>query len=320
MDAFYNSLMRKLIPDFDSEYRREKRKGRDIPSATRTPSMQDYIEKRLTEVHYSAVDYKFCDKFLAVLAAVVLIVSLPYFHIGVFYLKIWVPDKPPVDKRACTCSCFDTVFRGSYEMPGLVTYKHVYFNATSNTFKIWVFTVVFILLAYESIKYLVNVYRTSSFRRSWLALYLINVYPHYYSWWSFFSYYNEEFYTFFGHHMFFCVTEILVTVIVLNLCNAKNELKAWKMLMILAINLVHVIVSGSDQFIAHVLQGYGTNFQNARNIGLMVPDVLHLAIPAYELLQYARANNLRFTQLCYKEEAMLLFTFVILASLVGRIV
>ncbi|KAK3769927.1 hypothetical protein RRG08_048138 [Elysia crispata] len=320
MDAFYNSLMRKLLPDFDNKYRREKKTKTVVPSATRSPSMQDYIERRLTEVHYSAVEYKFCDKFLPALAAVVLIVLLPYLHIGVFYLKIWVPDKPQVDKRACTCSCFDTVFRGSYEMPGLVTYKHVYFNATSNTFKIWIFTVLFILLGYESIKYLVHVYRTSSFRRSWLALYIINIYPHYYSWWSFFSYYNEEFYTFFGHHMFFCITEIIVTAIVLNLCNKKNELKAWKMLMILAINLVHVIVSGSDQFIAHVLQGFGTSFQNARNIGLMVPDILHLAIPFYELVLFTRSNNLRLSELCYKEEALLLFTFIILASLVGRIV
>ncbi|GFS23520.1 hypothetical protein ElyMa_006979300 [Elysia marginata] len=92
------------------------------------------------------------------------------------------------------------------------------------------------------------------------------------------------------------------------------------MLLILAINLVHVIVSGSDQFIAHVLQGYGTGFQNARNVGLMVPDILHLIIPAYELVLFTKANNLRLTQLCYKEEAILLISFVILASLVGRIV
>lgn len=312
--------MRKLLPDYDKAYRREKKHNQEVPSATRNPSMQNYIERRLTEVHYSAVDYKFCDKFLAAVAAVLVIVLLPYLHIGVFYLKIWVPDKPQIDRRSCTCSCFDTVFRGSYEMPGLTSYKHVYFNATSVTFKIWIFTVLFILLAYESIKYLVAVYRTSSFRRSWLALYIINVYPHYYSWWSFFSYYNEEFYTFFGHHMFFCITEIIVTAVVLNLCNEKNELKAWKMLLILAINLVHVIVSSSDQFIPHVLQGYGTSFQNARNIGLMIPDILHLIIPAYELVKFISANNLRVSQLCYKEEAILLISFVILASLIGRIV
>lgn len=27
-------------------------------------------------------------------------------------MKIWVPDKPKIDRYGCTCSCFDTVFRG----------------------------------------------------------------------------------------------------------------------------------------------------------------------------------------------------------------
>ena len=63
-------------------FTREKKTKTVVPSATRSPSMQDYIERRLTEVHYSAVEYKFCDKFLPALAAVVLIVLLPYLHIG----------------------------------------------------------------------------------------------------------------------------------------------------------------------------------------------------------------------------------------------
>uniref|UniRef100_A0A0B6ZY17 Uncharacterized protein n=2 Tax=Arion vulgaris TaxID=1028688 RepID=A0A0B6ZY17_9EUPU len=317
MDAFYRRLMKTLLPDFDE--RGDNKKLRAPATAVRAPSMQDYVERRLTEVHYSAVDYKFCDKFIAIVIAATLIVLMPYLHIGVFYLKIWVPDKPPVDRRGCTCSCFDTVFRGRYEMPGLVTYKHVYFNATSNTLKIWVVTALFFILFYESIKYLVSVYRTSSFRKSWLALYIINLYPHYYSWWSFFSYYNEEFYTFFSHHMFFCVTEILTTAIVLNQCNKKNEAKAWKMMAILAINLVHIIVSGSDQFIAHVLEGRGTNFQNARNLGLMIPDIFHIVIPGYEFYKFVKYNELKFSELCYKEEILFFIMFVSLGTFFGRI-
>ncbi|KAI8772530.1 uncharacterized protein LOC106063482 isoform X1 [Biomphalaria glabrata] len=317
MDAFYNNLMRKLLPDFDN--RSSSKKYRPTASAVREPSMQDYVERRLTEVHYVAKDYKFCDKFLGVSLAALLLILMPYLHIGVFYLKIWVPDKPPIDKQACTCSCFDTVFRGRYEMPGLVTYKHVYFNSTANTFKIWIMTIMFIILFYESIKYLVSVYRNSRIRKIWFSLYLINLYPHYYSWWSFFSYYNEEFYTFFTHHMFFCVTEIFTTAVVLNLCNYKNELKSWKMMLILAINLVHIIVSGSDQFIAHVLQGRGTNFQNARNIGLMIPDVLHIIIPALEFYRLIVRSEVPFSDLCYKEEVILFILFITIGTLFGRI-
>ncbi|CAG5117828.1 unnamed protein product [Candidula unifasciata] len=317
MDALYTKLMKALLPDFDD--RGDNKKYRSSASAIRAPSMDGYVERRLTEVHYSAKDYKFCDKFIAILIAAFLLVIMPYLHIGVFYLKIWVPDKPPVDRQGCTCSCFDTVFRGRYEMPGLVTYKHVYFNATANTFKIWVTTVVFFILFYESIKYLVNVYRTSSFRKMWLLLYIINLYPHYYSWWSFFSYYNEEFYTFFMHHMFFCVTEIFTTAIVLNLCNQKSEIKAWKMMMVLSINLVHIIVSGSDQFIAHVLQGRGTGFQNARNIGLMIPDVFHILIPSYEFYKFIKYNDVKMSEMCYKEEILLLILFITLGVFFGRI-
>lgn len=317
MDAFYNSLMKKLLPDFDE--RGDNKKYRPVATAVRAPSMQDYVEKRLTEVHYVAVENRFCDKFIGIALAALFLVLMPYLHIGIFYLKIWVPDKPPIDKQTCTCSCFDTVFRGRYEMPGPVTYKHVYFNATANTFKIWVTTIVFFILFYESVKYLVAVYRHSSFRAIWLTLYLINLYPHYYSWWSFFSYYNEEFYTFFSHHMFFCVTEVFTTAIVLNLCNSKNELKAWKMMVILAINLVHIIVSGSDQFIAHVLQGRGTNFQNARNIGLMIPDVLHIIIPGLEFYRIIKRSEKSFSDLCFKEEIILFILFITVGTLFGRI-
>ncbi|XP_076454002.1 uncharacterized protein LOC143289065 isoform X2 [Babylonia areolata] len=216
--------------------------------------MQDYIERQLTELHYTAVNNNFPNKFIAFVLTVFFVVLLPYLHIGLFYMKIWVPDKPQIDRYGCTCSCFDTVFRGGYEKPGLVTYKHVYFNATSTTLRIWLFTALFMLLFYESVRHLVGLLRSGvPLRRSMLFLYAINLYPHYYSWWSFFNYYNEELYTFFAHHLMFTVTEILVTAIILNLCNRNNDFTSWKIATIITINLVHIIVSGMDQFIAHVI-------------------------------------------------------------------
>jgi len=295
-----------------------KRYGRTA-SAVRPPSMGDYVEGRLTEMHYAAVDYRFCPKFLASALATAIIVLLPFLHIGVFYMMIWVPDKPKVNKNECTCNCFDTIFRGQYEMPGFSTYKHIYFNSTPTTFKIWVLTVLCILMCYESVKYLFHVHQTSSFRKSWMALYLINIYPHYYTWWSFFSYYNEQFFTYFFHHVFFSVTEILVTAVVLNLCSRKNEVKGWKILLILAVSLVHIIVSGLDQFIAHVLQGQGRNFQNARNVGLMVPDLLHVIIPGWEFRRFIRDSGKSVTEHCMKEEVILFVVFVSLGVLFFRL-
>nr|KAG5697552.1 hypothetical protein BaRGS_019773 [Batillaria attramentaria] len=132
-------------------------------------AMQDYVEQQLTNLHYVASNNNFCDKFIAFIITAVLLVLLPYLHIGVFYMKIWVPDKPPIDR-------------------------------------------------------------------------------------SFFSYYNEEVYTYFIHHFMFTVTEILTTCVVLNLVNAENEFQSWKVALVVSINITHIIVSGMDQFIAHVVQ------------------------------------------------------------------
>jgi len=32
-------------------------------------------------------------------------------HAGLFY-RIWTPDKPTVNRKNCTCGCFDTLFKG----------------------------------------------------------------------------------------------------------------------------------------------------------------------------------------------------------------
>ncbi|KAL5006780.1 hypothetical protein ScPMuIL_015586 [Solemya velum] len=76
---------------------------------------------------------------------------LPYLHIGIIHLYLWVPDKKAVNREDCRCNCFDTVFKGSYESPGNVHYKHVYFNATAQTLKIWILTVCFTIMTEEEV-------------------------------------------------------------------------------------------------------------------------------------------------------------------------
>lgn len=44
-----------------------------------------------------------------------------------------------------------TTFSGIYER-GPSGYKHVYFNATHNTLKIWMVTILSVLLTYEAVK------------------------------------------------------------------------------------------------------------------------------------------------------------------------
>ncbi|XP_050403665.1 uncharacterized protein LOC126819581 [Patella vulgata] len=280
-------------------------------------SIKDYMEKQLTSLHYTSSDFNLIDKTQGFLLGALILIFLPFLHIGVFYSMIWVPDKPPIDRSSCTCSCFDTIFRGRYEAPGAVSYKHVYFNATKETFKIWIFTVLFVLMTYESIKYLYKLCRVGKVRKTMFVLYLANIYPHYYSWWSFFSYYNEEIFQFYSNHFYFMMTEIIVTVVVLNLCNAESEIASWKILLIITINSMHIMISLSNQFITHVIHGRGQQFQNARNIGLMIPDVLHILIPVFDLYRYSKANRMGITDLFHKEELMLCVMAATFGTLIG---
>ncbi|XP_060606236.1 uncharacterized protein LOC132758573 [Ruditapes philippinarum] len=283
--------------------------------------IQNYMEKQMSTLHSSSsqsvTNYK--DKVISFLMGALVLVLLPYFHIGIYHLKIWVPDKPRIAKNNCTCDCFDTVFRGQYENPGTTRYKHIYFNATWQTFRIWILTVVFILMAYESIKYVIPLVRRNKVRMSMFALYVLNIYPHYYSWWSYFSYYNEDFYRYFKHHMWFTITEVITTCIVLNLCDKRNEIVSWKILAIISINLMHICVGGMDQFISDVIFGQGANFHKARNIALMIPDCMHVIIPAWELYTFAKRKELKINEICYKEEIFLCVIFVSMGTLVGRL-
>lgn len=52
---------------------------------------------------------------------------------------------------------------GIYER-GPSGYKHIYFNITSNTFKIWMVTVLSILLVYESVKRILRLHFTGQVR------------------------------------------------------------------------------------------------------------------------------------------------------------
>ncbi|XP_050388965.1 uncharacterized protein LOC126807992 [Patella vulgata] len=256
-------------------------------------------------------DSKLLHKTRAFLLGSGLLICLPFLHIGFVHKMIWVPYKTPVNRDSCTCSCFDTVMRGSYEKPGNSSYKHLYFNATKETFKIWILTVLFVLMTYESIKYLYKLFRKGDVRMTMFVLYLANIYPNYYSWWDFLNYYNESFYLYFYNDFYFMLTEILVTVLVLNLCDTKNQIASWKILLIITINSMHIVVSCSNQFIEQVILKTGKSFQNARNIGLTIPDVLHVVLCIYILYNYAKLNRVSFKTMFTGRELILCGVYVI---------
>lgn len=167
---------------------------------------------------------------------------IPPAHMCVLWL-FWQSYARFVDRRFCSCSCWDTVFKGkqiecvycicaidkslddvkrvhrtsnnflfpvimpilgTYES-GIASYKHMYFNATQNTMKIWVLTVLAIIALYECTKYLVRLIITNSVRYSMILLFCLSIFSHYYAWWAYINYYNDDFYSQWNHQLFFTV-------------------------------------------------------------------------------------------------------------------
>lgn len=96
---------------------------------------------------------------------------------------------------------------GTYES-GIASYKHLYFNATENTMKIWILTVIAIIALYECAKRLISLMILRSVRYSMIFLFCLSMFSHYYSWWAYLNYYNDDFYSQWNHQMFFTVNTL----------------------------------------------------------------------------------------------------------------
>ena len=65
-----------------------------------------------------------------------------------------------------------------------------------------------------------------------VILLLLTIYPHYYSWWMFINYYNDEYFAQYWHQVFFFVTELCSTGFVLSSVNRELPFTQRKLLMI----------------------------------------------------------------------------------------
>ncbi|XP_052091738.1 uncharacterized protein LOC127728413 [Mytilus californianus] len=230
----------------------------------------------------------FGASFARCLVGFFLLVTLPYIHIGIMYAKIWVPDKKPVSYNNCTCSCWDTVFKGSYENQKKVGYKHMYFNATKQTFSMWTITMAAVLAFYELVKHLLRLYVEGNLRYSMLFLLILSIYPQYFSWWVYLNYFNDDFYKQFVHQMFFTVTELVSFMIIVRMCSYENDITPNHLIGVLSINLVHIVVGGLDQFFEHLVLMDGKQFKRIRSLALVIPDVLCIVI---SIIEYKRSRS-----------------------------
>ena len=209
------------------------------------------------------------------------------------------------------------LYSGEHDSPSS-RYKHVYLNATSNSFRIWILAVLGILTTYETIKYVIPLIIRNRLRNSMFALLLSAVYPHYYGWWVFFNYINEDFYSQWNHQLFFTVTETLSTLMVVHLCNIYNRVQSWKLLFIININVMHLIVGGFDLFLMQLIYRGSFMFENVRNLGLLLPDLFHVLVCFFEIQDMAARKRVPVPTLFHKEEIMLFVLVLSLLSILGR--
>lgn len=222
-------------------------------------------------------------------------IILPFVHLGIIY-QLWNKYNRVVDRHTCTCSCWDTAFKGIYES-GISSYKHVYFNSTFNTFKIWVITVIAVVVLYECGKYVFSLVLHKQVRWTMLVLLLSIIYPHYYSWWSYFNYWNDEFYSQWYHQLYFTATEIFSTACVILLANKLRPLSIFPLLVILDVAVAHILVSGFDQLVSNVVRGEGNLHQVLRDVGFFLPDLMHIGVALFEMRRLGRLHHISFTHL-----------------------
>jgi len=241
-------------------------------------------------------------------AGLTLPIAIPFIQFGLIY-KIWDEYAEEVDKDSCSNSCWDTVFKGGYER-GAGIYKHIYFNATLQTFLIWSLTVVHVIVLYESIKYLITLALKSQLRYRMVLVFLSSVYPHYYSWWSYFNYFNDDFYSQFSHQLLFTITELASTLMVLYLANSNIKAGPVQLLFIITIAASHIFVSCWDQFINNVLLREGYLHQVLRDIGFMLPDIIHILLPVQELMLYGRKRGINAAYLISNKMAISVLVYI----------
>ena len=154
-------------------------------------------------------------------------------------------------------------FSGSYES-GIASYKHMYFNATSNSLKIWSTVVIGVVAFYETAKYLTWLAFHARLRFGMLILFISAIFSHYYSWWVYINYWNDDFYSQWYHQMFFSVTELISTIFVVLLADSKRPVTNKKAFIVSSIGLIHIFAGSWDQFITNVLRGEGYAHQACR--------------------------------------------------------
>ena len=64
-------------------------------------------------------------------------------------------------------------------------------------------------------------------------LFISSIFPHYYAWWMYFNYYNDDYFAQWWHQTFFEVTELISTGMALHLVSRKSAVTGKKIIFIM---------------------------------------------------------------------------------------
>jgi hypothetical protein len=206
-------------------------------------------------------------------------------------------------------------FTGSYETPDRVGYKHMYFNATTQMFFIWIMVLGSVLISYETIKHLYDLYRKRKLRWRMFFLFIADVYPNYFSLWVYFNYINDGYYGQFIHQLFFTLTELFSTWNIVQMCSTDAEIDSWKIMVIVSISLTHIILGGVDQFFKQLILMKEKLSRRIRSLVLVIPDILHVILPLQEL---AFTRNTLWTTALKRKEVTNILVVVCIGFIVGN--
>ncbi|KAM3579165.1 hypothetical protein VKS41_008386 [Umbelopsis sp. WA50703] len=183
------------------------------------------------------------------------------------------------DKSQCSCDCWDRRFKGEY-YGATRDYKAIYFNMTSQSVHVFMWTLLYILLVEQFVRKCIHHILDRSIRYHILLLSIPGFYGNYYNWWSTWNYLNDEFYVMFSTQMFFNVTEFIPSLSLYFLLDANAKPSKLLTQASIGISMAHLLLSLSDQGWYHIATISG---KIQRDIAFIVSDVVLLVINIGEL-------------------------------------
>lgn len=95
---------------------------------------------------------------------------------------------------------------------------------------------------------------------------------------------------------------MISTAFVIHLADKSHQTTSKKCLPVIGIAILHILAGGADQFISNVLKGNGFAHQVIRDLGFMIPDILHFVVPIWLLKRSKKEDSL--SQLFYKDKSL----------------